>query len=131
MTKTLPPDPEGKNDDRARWAAAALRRFQSETGTDSEDMLGDLLCDLMHWSDRSGLGFEAALSTARMHYEAETAEEADAAGELLDALEAQADAAQGVIDAWEAGDLAGAVRCLDELLPEARAAIAKAKGGAP
>lgn len=54
-----------------------------------------------------------------------------AAGDLLDALEAQTDAAQSVIDAWEAGDLAGAVRCLDELLPEVRAAIAKAKGGTP
>ena len=52
------------------------------------------------------------------------------AQELLDALEAQTDAAQAVIDAWEKGDLAGAVRMLEEFIPAARAAIAKAKGGA-
>ena len=46
------------------------------TGTDYEDALGDLLCDLMHWSDRSNFDFEAALSRARMHYEAETTEDA-------------------------------------------------------
>ena len=54
-----------------------------------------------------------------------------AAPELLDALEAHTEAAQAVIDAWAEGDLAGAVRWLDATLAEARAAITKAKGGAP
>lgn len=72
MTKPLPPDLENLND-RAEWAAAALRHFQCTTGTDYEDALGDLLCDLMHWSDRDNFDFEAALARARMHYEAETA----------------------------------------------------------
>jgi hypothetical protein len=49
---------------------------------------------------------------------------------LLEALEAQTEAAQRVIDGWEAGDLAGAVRNLDGSLAAARDAIAKAKGGA-
>jgi hypothetical protein len=49
---------------------------------------------------------------------------------LLDALEAQTEAAQAVIDAWEQGDLAGAVRQLDASLGNARAAISEAKGGA-
>lgn len=71
--KKLPPDPEGKNDDRAEWAAAALRQFQCITGTDYEDCLGDLLADLMHWCDRNDYDFEAALSRARGHYEEETA----------------------------------------------------------
>jgi hypothetical protein len=71
MTKPLPADPE-KNDDRAVWAAAALNEFRRITGTEDEDALGDLLCDLMHWSDRNGCDFDAALSRARMHYEAET-----------------------------------------------------------
>jgi hypothetical protein len=84
MTKQLPPDPEGKNDDRAEWAAAALRQFQRTTGTDYEDALGDLLCDLMHWSDRHNFDFELALDRARGHYQAET--ESDDAGELLGAL---------------------------------------------
>jgi hypothetical protein len=73
MTKRLPPDPENMNADRAEWAAAALRYFQCATGADYDDALGDLLCDLMHWSDRNDFHFEAALSRARMHYEAETA----------------------------------------------------------
>jgi hypothetical protein len=49
-----------------------------------------------------------------------------AAGELLEALNAQTDAAQAVVDAWAEGDLANAVRALDGSIPAARAAIAKA-----
>ena len=71
--RPLPLDPEKMNGDRAEWAAAALRQFQRATGCDYEDSLGDLLCDLMHWSDRSNFDFEAALCRARGHYEAETA----------------------------------------------------------
>jgi hypothetical protein len=73
--KRLPPDPENMNDARADWAATALRCFARETGTDDEDALTDLLCDLMHWSDRHGGDFENALRLARLHYEAETAPE--------------------------------------------------------
>jgi hypothetical protein len=50
-----------------------------------------------------------------------------AAPDLRDALKAQSDAAQTVIDAWETGDLAGAVRTLDASIQLARAALAKAK----
>jgi hypothetical protein len=67
----LPPDPEKRNGDRAEWAAAALRQFQCATGCDYEDSLGDLLCDLMHWSERKNFDFEAALYRACGHYEAE------------------------------------------------------------
>ena len=70
--RTLPPDPENQNDDRAKWAATALRAFRKATGADEEDALGDLLADLMHWSDRNNFDFDAALDRARMHYEAET-----------------------------------------------------------
>lgn len=52
-----------------------------------------------------------------------------AAGDLLDALEAQTEAAQAVIDNWSEGDLAAAVCTLDASIEGARAAIAKAKGG--
>ena len=75
MTKPLPADPENLNADRADWAAAALREFQRVASADDEDTLGDLLCDLMHWSDRNNLDFDAALSRAQMHYEAETTPE--------------------------------------------------------
>jgi hypothetical protein len=63
--KTLPPDPDQANGDRTGWAASALRQFQCATGCDYEDSLGDLLCDLMHWSNRNNFDFEAALCRAR------------------------------------------------------------------
>ena len=84
---SLPPDPESMNNDRAEWAATALRQFQSATGSDFEDALADLLGDLMHWADRNAVIFDDELSRARMHYEAETAAEdpeASAAGAAPD-----------------------------------------------
>jgi hypothetical protein len=69
---TLPPDPEGMNGPRATWANAAIEVFIDTTGTDFEDSLGDLLCDLMHWADRYDFDFNAALETARDHYTEET-----------------------------------------------------------
>ena len=69
----LPPDPEGMNDDRATWARIALHAFMKATGTDFCDAQADLLCNLMHLSDRSvDINFEADLARARTHYEAET-----------------------------------------------------------
>ena len=59
-SKPLPPDPEGMNDDRAEYAGAAIRHFQTVTGTDYENVLGDLMGDLMHWADRNNFDFEAA-----------------------------------------------------------------------
>jgi hypothetical protein len=56
------------NRDRAEWAAAALRHFQSLTGTEHADSLGDLLCDLMHFADANNFDFKAALARARGHY---------------------------------------------------------------
>jgi hypothetical protein len=71
----LPPDPEKMNDDRAEWAATALRHFQCCTGADYEDTLTDLLGDLMHWADRNGVDFNDELARARTHYDAEIAPE--------------------------------------------------------
>ena len=53
-----------------------------------------------------------------------------AANDLLEALVAQTEAAQAVLDCWARGNLAGAVCRLDGAVTAARAAIAKAKGGA-
>jgi hypothetical protein len=50
-----------------------------------------------------------------------------AASDVLDVLETQTDAAQAVIDAWDKGDLAGAIRMLAGSIATARASIAKAK----
>ena len=68
----LPPDPEGMNDRRAGWAGIALAAFRDATGADEEDAPGDLIANLMHWSDRHNFDFEAALDRARFHYDAET-----------------------------------------------------------
>ncbi len=111
---------EPTNHDRAQRAAAALRHFQSLTGTDNEDSLCDLLCDLMHFADFNfdafdlhGFDFDAELARTRDHYQEEKAETRP---RLLQA-------AKKVIAAWEGGDLAGAVRELSD-------AIDEAKGGA-
>ena len=70
--ESLPPDPEGQNDDRAEWAEAAIVTFEEQTGTDRGDAVCDLLADLMHWGDRNGQDFTAELERAQMHYAAET-----------------------------------------------------------
>lgn len=59
---------------RAVWAATALITFREETGCDFEDVLGDLLCDLMHWAVIARFDFEAALQRARDHFQQEVAE---------------------------------------------------------
>lgn len=71
-TNPLPPDPEGMNESRADWANEAILAFEAVTGTDREDALADLLCDLMHWADRNGEDFDKQLSRARQHYVEET-----------------------------------------------------------
>jgi hypothetical protein len=68
----MPPDSDGMNDKRTHWAFVALMAFMAETGTDREDAVCDLVCDLMHWCDRNGMIFDAELERARWHYGAET-----------------------------------------------------------
>jgi hypothetical protein len=75
MTTDQPPN----NLNRAAWADKAIRVFREATGCDHEDSLGDLLADLMHWSDARNFDFEAALLRARDHYAAEVAEELEGA----------------------------------------------------
>ena len=71
VTPPLPPDPERMNDVRASRADQALQHFRRLTQTNHEDALGDLLCDLMHWSDRNNFDFNLALQRAEGHYEDE------------------------------------------------------------
>ncbi len=54
----------------------------------------------------------------------------EAVEDLIAALERQSESARAVIDSWENGDLAGAVRDLEDSLTVALKAIADAKGGA-
>ena len=69
---SLPPDPEGQNADRAEWAHRAILTFEDATGTEREDALADLLCDLMHWADVYGQDFDRELSRATDYYSEET-----------------------------------------------------------
>lgn len=71
----LPPDPDGKNDDRAEWARCAIETFQGETGTYNEDAVSDLLGDLAHYCDRNGLNLRHELLRASHHYDDETSGE--------------------------------------------------------
>lgn len=59
--------------ERALWADEALQAFIARTRCYCEESLADLLCDLMHWSDRAALSFERELGRARYHYAAELA----------------------------------------------------------
>jgi hypothetical protein len=63
------------NRTRAEWAAACISVFMHQTGCDLGDSLGDLLCDLMHWSKQNGFDFELAFERARGHFEAELLDE--------------------------------------------------------
>ncbi len=65
---------EPTNSDRAAWAEKALLAFCCQTGTDYEDALGDLLCDLVHWADKNKFDFDAALNRARDNHAIEVLE---------------------------------------------------------
>jgi hypothetical protein len=56
--------PKTMSRDHTAGAGAALRYFQCMTGCDYKDSLGDLLRELMHWSDRNNFDFESALFRA-------------------------------------------------------------------
>lgn len=60
---------------RAHWAELCIQRFIELTGTDREDSLGDLLCDLMHWAKQNRFDYEAAAERASGHFQAELADE--------------------------------------------------------
>lgn len=80
MPKTTPPDPDGINNERAEWARFALDAFMQRTGTDPQDSISDLLCDLMHFCDRTRFEddpdvpptFAEELERAQRNYRGET-----------------------------------------------------------
>lgn len=75
MTKPKKTATPTMNDKRAAWAGIAMDAFTNEVGTDFEDSLCDLLCDLMHWADRRGFDFSAELARATTHYDFEFGED--------------------------------------------------------
>ncbi len=82
------------NRDRADWALAACQVFAGHTGQkwfegdgeassdEQQEIVGDLLCDLMHLCDFYKVDFCAALASGSHHYDAERTDEYPAA--LLD-----------------------------------------------
>lgn len=72
----LPPDPEQLNNDRSKWAMAAVETFMRETGLGKADGLEtavmDLVADLAHLCDRHELDFHALCDRAASHYNEET-----------------------------------------------------------
>ncbi|MCA8270381.1 hypothetical protein [Burkholderia vietnamiensis] len=72
MSLNLPPDPEGKNRERATFAREALEAFRRACRCDEEDAVKDLLCNLMHWCDRNGVEFAVAFDAALCAYREET-----------------------------------------------------------
>lgn len=67
-----PPDPDGKNEQRAGWAEDGLLAFQASVGTADEDVVCDFLADLGHYCDRKGIDLGFQVGRAKTHYEAET-----------------------------------------------------------
>jgi hypothetical protein len=80
LSQALPPDPEERNENRARSADAVLEMFQWQTDADIEDALSDLLANLMHWCDRFGQDFQKEFRRAQNHYREETASSPAMAG---------------------------------------------------
>lgn len=65
-------DPDEMNEQRAAWAASVLSSFQSLTRCDpGEECLRDLLTNLHHWADQSGVRWDAAVALATSSYLAE------------------------------------------------------------
>ena len=70
---------EPSNEQRAEWAYAAVEAFACKTRQDSsgdlkhdlECVVSDLLCDLMHLSDRDGFDFDRAMNSAAGNYQEE------------------------------------------------------------
>lgn len=58
---------------RAVWASRSIKLFMEMTGTDLEDAVADLLCDLMHYCNlrKDDVDFDAELDRARGHYKEE------------------------------------------------------------
>jgi hypothetical protein len=142
----IEPGPEHvTNRTRASWAEACVSVFIQHTGCDREDALGDLLCDLMHWAVLHDFDLAAALDRALGHFEEELVDEGQAppaqpsgllaaprlfqpSALLLEALEDLVPHAVQEVDDRKATGIG--YEDLEEAVETARAALAKAKGGA-
>ena len=69
------------NEDRSDWAAQACEEFASITGQRMEDdlpaIIGDLIANLLHLADSSGMCAETLWLRGKDHFDAEILEEED------------------------------------------------------
>lgn len=63
------------NDARAEWAAVGFLKYMEIAGTGMNSTLIDMIVNMQHMSDRTGLSFDFCLETARDIYRAEMVEE--------------------------------------------------------
>jgi hypothetical protein len=70
---------EISNADRAAWAAHAVTAYARKTrhsipehtitsGEHARELIGDLICDLLHLGDQWGVGAEVLIESGRGHY---------------------------------------------------------------
>lgn len=78
--------PQITNRLRASWAEAALSVFLQHSDSDRRDAVGDLLSALMHLALQDNLDLPAALERGFSRFEAELAQEGQAASHLLASL---------------------------------------------
>ena len=71
MTDKIKESEEERNQFRAHMACRALEPYSDED-PDPESNLRDLLADILHWCERNNIDFEAGLTMARIHHEAES-----------------------------------------------------------
>lgn len=60
--------PRAEHEWHVRSVDEALATFTGATGSDHNDCLTDILCDLMHWADHAGFTFDRHLERARQHH---------------------------------------------------------------
>jgi capsid protein len=63
------------NRDRATWAYTAIRAFEIEcmagANEDDETIMGDLVCDSMHYCAKNKIKWKGVLAAAESHFEVE------------------------------------------------------------
>lgn len=84
----LPPDPEKMNKYRAKRAHDMMQKFWRVSDDVPEHPFAEILCDLMHWSDRNGVHFDDNLTRARIYYSLETSRCIDIFVKALNAIAA-------------------------------------------
>lgn len=63
------------NKKRSKWCEDIIQRFIKKTGTDPQDALKDLLCDLRHWATENGIDYEGQDEAAASLHAGEVADD--------------------------------------------------------